>query len=111
MEDMGGALGEWWVYGLASLAGLASFRDVFDWSDTWKKTTLKLSSHLSTSAFAGLMAFHFAMATMGSLQVERNAKAAMLYLAVGIVAWRGAKGLQWIAEAWERRNGGQGGAK
>lgn len=105
------ALGPWWVYAVAAFAGFVSFRDVFSWDDTWKRTALKLLMHQLTSAFAGFLAFHFSTIAMGSIQMEKAARASLMVISVGILSWRGAKGLTWIAEWWERRNGGAGGAK
>ena len=89
------ALGMPWIYGLSAIAGVVGFAQTFSFEDTWKRSALKLAGRLGVSIFAGMMTYHFAIA----IGVPKS----WIFLAVGIGAWRGDKGLQAIADAWDRR--------
>lgn len=75
-----------------------SFREVFNWEEEWILIALKFASHTAMSVFVGLMSYHFAVALslLPGWQLPSPVASALIPVAVGIGAWRGAKTLQML---------------
>lgn len=89
-----GNASEYWIYVLSSIAGAVGFTQNFSFEESWRRNLLKLLGRIIVSIFAGVMSLHAAR------WVGVNGEG--LFLAVGIGAWRGDKGLQVLADWWDR---------
>jgi LydA holin phage, holin superfamily III len=76
----------WWHGLISLLGGAASFRSIFSWEDSWKKTVVKFISHLTTSFFAGMVAFYLCQAA--------SASTPWTLAVMGLMAWSGSRGLE-----------------
>ena len=97
MQEINDAISQWWVYALSSLGGLVGYGQDFNLEDTCKIQTLKLFNRMTTAIFAGVMTLLLCKALAMSLT--------WTFLAVGIGAWRGIRGLQVISDFIDKKFG------
>jgi hypothetical protein len=85
-----------WVWFVALLGAAAGYLESFNLADGWKIWTIKLLTHVSSSALAAFLTYHLLVAT----NVQ---DVSMRYVLVGVAAHMGVEALKHLSALWKGR--------